>query len=377
MPFHHLTEHQLQRCHYLHLLQVPDTRKVESFGRSLMTSGAALNARTLIDFSQQVCRWGGKTGARVFWRIKGNPTTTIVASFTNAIKELSLPPPNLLSAKNALAPISGLGIFSYSSKHLRMLAPEICPVLDRVIDQHLVNSSVRYAKSTIVQRFLGYADFCQARARQLTSLNITLGDFLVPASLGTLATTTIPAQCHWTAADIDMACFAWLQGWYASGGPAAKNRAQIRTMQRQCTACPNTGRKRELVAPNKTNKTTIFLAQNHERDTAITIKETCGKRTNNAWICRSHGSLDFKKNNAKGTTRYLIGEILDQGVDVTQDPDWEPSHAAKTCHHGGTNYQGHLLKGTVEDAVRYLKQFFDVKACPDNVTETQDWIDAL
>lgn len=377
MPFHHLTDHQLQICHYTHLQQVPNTRAVESVGRSLMAPGAVITGANLIAFSQQVCRWGGKTGARVFWRIKNNHPTALVNGFTGAIANLSLHHPNLLAAKKALAPISGLGGFSYLSKHLRMLTPEVSPVLDRVIDNFLVANGPRYANSPIDQRFLGYADFCQARARRLTLASVSLGDFLNPANLGTLTNTTIPAQHQWTAADVDMACFAWLQGWRAGGSVLATNSTQTLTIPSPTTIGTTTEGQRARETPNTRSKPAIFLVQSHERDTAVILREACNKNWNNAWICRSHGSLDFKNDGAKGTTRYLIGEILAQGVDVTQDPDWEPSRDGKTCHHGGSNFQGRLNKDRVEDAVRYLKQFFVVKACPENETETQAWIDAL
>lgn len=377
MPFHNLTDHQLQICHYTHLQQVPNTRAVESVGRRLMGSSAVITGANLIAFSQQVCRWGGKTGARVFWRIKNNNPTALVKGFTGAIANLSLHRPNLLAARKSLAPISGLGGFSYLSKHLRMLAPEVSPVLDSVIDEFLVANDRRYANSPIDQRFLGYADFCQARARRLTFSSVSLGDFLNPANLGTLTNTTIPAQCQWTAADVDMACFAWLQGWHAGGSVLATNSTQILTMPSLASIGTNTEGQRARQTSNTSSKPTIFLVQSHERDTALTLREGCDKRWNNAWICRRHGSLDFKNDGAKGTTRYLIGEILAQGVDVTQDQDWEPSHDGKTCHHGGSNFRGRLNKQSVEDAVRHLKQFFVVRACPRNETDTQSWIDAL
>ncbi len=377
MPFGHLANRQLQCCHYAHLQKVRNTRAVESVGRTLMAPGAVINTAVLIDFSLQVCRWGGRTGSRVFWRIRKTPAPMLVVSFTQAIAALKKTPPALLAAKTSLGPISGLGAFSYSSKHLRMLAPEISPVLDGIIDHYLVTKSPRYARSAIDQRFLGYADFCQAKALELTAKRVTLGDFLPSADGGTLMTTSISAHCKWNAADVDMACFAWLQGWYAGGGATSTISGQTPTTPRPAQIEPNAEGKRTLDIPNTTRRPTIFLAQDHKRDTAVTIKEACGRRWNNAWICRSHGSLDFKNGGAKGTTRHLISEILTQGVDVTQDPDWEPSHDGKTCHHEGSDYQGRLNTGTVEDAVRYLKRFFIVQACPKNETETQAWIDAL
>lgn len=376
MPFSQLTHKQLQCCHFRHLQRVPNTRNVEAAGRALMAPGVAHNAASLLAFSQQVCRWGGKTGGRVFGRIRKNPPNTIAKGFTAAIAELRVARSDLLAAKKALRPIKGLGSFSYSSKHLRMMSPEISPVLDSLVDRFLVTNSARYANSTIEQRFLGYADFCQTRADQLTRDGVTLGDFLVPAHLGTLKTTNNPLQCKWTAADIDMACFAWLQGWCAAAGAVG-----TKNTSRRVKASPSArGLAADKVATGgagRNQRPLIFLAQDHKRDTAVTIKEECGWRWNNAWICRRHGSLDFKNPGARGTTRHLISEILQQGVDVTQDADWEPSDDGTTCHHDGVDYQGRLCLGSVADAVRYLKRFFDVRACHNNSDETQAWIDAL
>ena len=369
MPFHVLTDQQLQCCHYWHLQRVENTRIIEAVGHRLMAPGAAMSAPSLLAFSQQVCQWGGKTGARVYGRIRKNPRTTMVASFTRAIDALSRS--DLLNAKLALGPVKGLGAFSYSSKHLRMLAPQLAPVLDHLVDDFLVSHSVRYAHTSINGRFLGYADFCRSRALQLTGRKVKLGDILTPADLGSLAKASKPAECRWTAADIDMACFAWLQGWCAAGGASVAKIAPGRSITSPTTVAPMASG-----GPDKKSRPLIFLAQDHVRDTAITIKEECGKRWNNAWICRTHGSLDFKNNGARGTTRYLIGEILSQGVNVTKNPSWERSHNGKTCHHDGSNYQGRLRMGSVEDAVRYLKRFFNVQAC-DNRTETQAWINTL
>jgi len=379
MPFHHLTDHQLQCCHSTHLKnpKVPNTRKVESVGRSLMAPGAVISSANLLAFSLQVCQWGGKTGARVFWRIRRTNHAAIAASFAGAIKELSKPNPDLLVAKRALSPISGLGSFSYSTKHLRMLAPEFSPVLDRVIDNYLVTHSSKYARTSIDGRYLAYADFCRVKAYLLTVNKVTLGDFLKPANPCEVAKTANAAYCKWTAADVDMACFAWLQGWCNCGGATASNSGEPRKKSIPAKVDSNTDVKRAPEAPTNSSKPIIFLAQDHKLDTAVTIKEACNSRWNNAWICRDHGSLDFKNEGVRGTTRYMIGDILAQGVDVTHDPDWELSRDGKTCHHGGRNYQGRLYKETVADAVRYLKQFFDVRACPDNETETQEWIDAL
>ena len=121
----------------------------------------------------------------------------------------------------------------------------------------------------------------------------------------------------------------------------------------------------------------IFLCQNHKHDRSLTIKEHCGSRWNIAWICRCHGRLDFKLNGARNTTRYLIGEIALASGNVVAHKDYKASPKGYTCHHAGTSYEGGICFGSVEAAVRYLKQYFTVIACEENPTNTQTWVDNL
>jgi hypothetical protein len=111
-------------------------------------------------------------------------------------------------------------------------------------------------------------------------------------------------------------------------------------------------------------KPTIYLADNHVRNVALTLKEDCHTRWNNAWICRAHGSVNFKKPGAKGTSRFLVGDILCQGVDVTMLPEWKRSRQGETCCHSGTGYLGRLCFGSEAKALKFLKQFFKVLICP-------------
>jgi hypothetical protein len=379
MPLHRFSDHELQLGHYWHLQKVRGTRVVEASGRALMRSVARLNAAAWLAFSRRVCRWGGKTGNRVYGQIRKNSGPVIESGFSAALVNLRRGPRNLLAAKHALKGIRGLGSFSYASKHLRMLAPEISPVLDEIVDNSLVANSARYAGTPIEGRFLGYADFCQAKALQLKSAKVKLGDLLKKAELGSLRTATSAKECAWTAGDVDMACFALIRGW-ALAGTSALGRSGT-SKPKPHTPPPRSPKKRHAAspdAPTRAERQPIYLAQNHVNDTAVTLKGDCGPRRNLAWICRTHGSLDFKDQDAPHLTRYLIGEILAQGVDVTTDPHWVASHHGETCHHGGCGYQGGLRDmGTVAEAVRYLKRFFEVRACPENTTETQAWIDGL
>jgi hypothetical protein len=307
----------------------------------------------------------------VYGRIIQNEDRIIQECFNAVIEELRKTQPDLLAAKKALEPVKGLGAYSYSSKHLRMLCPQWYPVLDSLVDDCLMANDRHYAGIPIAQRFLKYAKDCRELAKQLTAARVSLGDYVGQGDLGELKQSDNPSQCAWTVADVDMAYFMWIKETRAFGG---KSKPKPRVSNNM----PSATRKVFFDIGDKGRKPVIFLVQNHEQDQALTIKENCDMKWNNAWICRQHGSLDFKGPNAKGTTRYLIGEILQlHGVDVTQHPEWQSSNRGKTCHQDGSGYQGRLRMGTVDDAVRYLKTFFTVHACKRNKDETQEWVDKL
>jgi hypothetical protein len=130
------------------------------------------------------------------------------------------------------------------------------------------------------------------------------------------------------------------------------------------------------------SKNTLFLSQKHKADAAITFKEACSIRWNLGWVCWQHGQLDLKVNGALHTHRYLIGEIANADGDFLAEPGYTEESAPETHCRGGSQYQGGVPFGSVQAAVRYLKQYFDIKACPDNrglnghPTCNQQWIDA-
>jgi hypothetical protein len=331
------------------------------------------------NFTQDVCKWGGRTGSRILWQIQATPNHRVQNGFTTAIAELNQG--RILGALAALRPIRGLGQFSYSSKHLRMLAPKLCGVFDSVVQTFLRTG---YSHTTTPQLFADYCLFCNVKAAELTRAKVKLGDY-ISACAGpqeAVKLDTTGAQTQWTAADVDMACFAWLQNWCSGCSGTGSRGAATCAPKTDRTLPIQKGRAAKKPASDSRdvpqgNLKVLYLCQNHPKDTAVTLKEDCNSNWNNAWICRDHGSLDFKVKGARGNSRYLIGEILAQGTDVTRDLRWVNSPNGKTCHHSGSAYQGRLSLGSVEDAVRYLKCFFRVVACPCNKTEIQQWINAL
>ena len=258
-----------------------------------------------------------------------------------------------------------------------MLAPNLCGVSDSVVEGFLTRG---YAGLSSHQLFLDYCRFCQEKARELTNARVLLGDYITSCSGpdGQAQLDWTQEQSNWTAADVDMACFAWLKKWCAGCPRPGEPEAILNARHEARIPAPAQGRSEApSAAVRNGGKQVIYLCQNHDRDTALTIKEDCDSNWNIAWICRDHGSLDFKKVGARGTIRYLAGDILAQGTDITTDTRWKQSRDGKTCHHSGSGYKGHLCLGTAAAAVKYLKQFFSVLACPANKTETQAWVDTL
>jgi len=114
--------------------------------------------------------------------------------------------------------------------------------------------------------------------------------------------------------------------------------------------------------------------QNKQNDAALTLKEDCKAPNNNTWICRRHGSIDFKHKGVSGNTRYLKGEIESQGLNLVSHHNWEKSPNGSTCCMAGTGFVGRLKNDSIEDAVRFLKKYFNLKAYKNNKNQTQVWI---
>lgn len=211
-----LTDKEIQVYHFHHIKRVQDTRKTEKLG-NLFRSRNALSQQDILDFSASVCRWGGRTGGRILWRIKKTNSEILLNSFSEAIKSLNQG--NLKGALRNLQSVGGLGQFSYSSKHLRMLSPKTCAVLDSIVEKHLKKHSSKPERLNFrdyrLELFEEYSRFCQTKANQLSQSRILLSDHMATGieTREAVRASENPDHHAWTAADVDMAFFAWLQGW--------------------------------------------------------------------------------------------------------------------------------------------------------------------
>jgi hypothetical protein len=120
--------------------QIEKTLSLEVEARRLLTAG--FSRQQLRYFIRGVCAWGGYPGTaeRV---LEQNAWSDIQGRFDSAIAALSLDPPDVQDAVRAVAQIRHLGL-SFASKHLRLLRPDVCPVLDSTLSETLdypLNSS--------------------------------------------------------------------------------------------------------------------------------------------------------------------------------------------------------------------------------------------
>jgi hypothetical protein len=121
----------------------------------------------------------------------------------------------------------------------------------------------------------------------------------------------------------------------------------------------------------------IFVSEHHRSDLAVTLKEDCSSRYNLGWICRRHGWLDLKRQGRRGLTRHLISEIASQGGNFTKELGYKSIKSGYTHCLGGTGYQGGSSFASVDNALRYLKKFFNLIACQGNQSLTQQYLDSL
>ena len=124
---------------------------------------------------------------------------------------------------------------------------------------------------------------------------------------------------------------------------------------------------------------TIHLEQGPK--SYVKIVNQCGGH-NEGMICL-HKKPHIWLGNQRENRRYLIGAIAAARGNFTKMPGYIAAPGnVPNCGTGGSGYQGGVPFGSVKAAVRYLKQYFDIKACPDNrglnghPTCNQQWIDA-
>ncbi len=102
---------------------------------------------------------------------------------------------------------------------------------------------------------------------------------------------------------------------------------------------------------------------------ALRLVSDCESKHNLGAICHPHSCLDAKKD--------LMDMIAQNGGDFRKAGPIcrEPEPPGETCCWGGLGYVAGIHFNSRADAVRYLKQYFEVRACTGNLQVNQEWID--
>lgn len=336
---------EFQCCHKQHLLYCTTTRNVEGLGAALR-NGPVVNGPAADRFIKSVCTWGGKTGNRVYGLTRRTPGPVKAIVFTQVTNALNQG--NWTDAFSILRAgrISGLGGISYSSKMLRMLDPAHCAVLDSVLEEYLISSTGTLLRGE--ELWECYSLYSIKKAEELTASNIVLGDYLSNCN-GTQAVTDAAnkTHTHWTAGDVDMAVFAWLNGWCQAEKPYTPNKI---------TPKPKSGLSYDGDGDGK--KPILFIRYN--KAGTISVKVACGRRNNLAWI--DNGFLNFKDSTVNP---FLLAYIQQSpaGQNIRLLPNWSPSPNGATNYGYSTHYEGWLKLESNDDALQFLEHYFTIKSC--------------
>lgn len=160
---------------------------------------------------------------------------------------------------------------------------------------------------------------------------------------------------------------------------SASNKAQRPVFKHQVEVCAGCAEQTVTVGARR-GKLTIRLEQGPKK--YIKLVDQCGG-PNEGMICL-HKTPHIWLQNQRPNRRYLIGEIAAAGGHFANEAGYTAAPGGvPQCGVGGTNYQGGVSFGSVEDAVKYLKRYFSVQACPGNQgfhghpTCDQAWIDGI
>ncbi len=170
-------------------IRVAKTRKREHEGAALEKN--AFPPKELNRFIRKVCAWGGYTGiaGRV---LRNNTSNRIHTQFLAAQKAMQDDRHDVASALAALNVLHGLGRPSFASKHLRLIWPRWCPVLDRFIRYGL-----DYAYDP--EGYRHFANDCAMLAQALSKAGIQNPIHRDDGS--------------WFVADVEAAIYTHLRGW--------------------------------------------------------------------------------------------------------------------------------------------------------------------
>jgi hypothetical protein len=177
-----------------HRVHCPNTGAIETQGSLIIPAIARAVPQSFI---QAVCTWGGYSG--IAGRINNKNTPAhIAACFQAALGFLSTSQsiPSYIRAMQSVNAIKELGTPSFASKHLRMLLPDKCGVLDKKVHESTGYSFDGYG-------FAEYSLVCVQIAQKMEQ------ERLINPALN----NPLRLSGEWLAADIDAVVFAVISGW--------------------------------------------------------------------------------------------------------------------------------------------------------------------
>ena len=142
------------------------------------------------EFVQRVCGWGNYRGigGRV---LHNNALEQIADTLRRATAVLELQEPDIGNALQIVSGLNGLAC-SFASKHLRILFPNLCPVLDGIISKRMSYQS----------NINGYRTF----GTDCTMIAGFLTNEAIPHPIAV-------RQGTWYPADVEGSIYAFLRGW--------------------------------------------------------------------------------------------------------------------------------------------------------------------
>lgn len=168
-----------------YLKQNPLTEEAEKLGLELRESDP-IEWEKVEAFITKVGEWAGKTGPRVVrGQVLKGERSKIVEGIRAAIAHLKSATPDVTAALKEMDKIRGLGV-SFASKHLRLLFPEYCPVLDSTL-------SCRLGFPLTPDGYGRFARKCTEIADQLNQAQVA---------------SAFPGRRDWRPADVEAALFA-------------------------------------------------------------------------------------------------------------------------------------------------------------------------
>jgi len=173
----------------LFLKQAPDTLDLENFALDIRQHDFQDQGQVR-EFVQRVCKWGNYHGiaTRV---LQDNTLEQIATTFRRATTVLEQQEPDIGNALQIVSELNHLG-YSFASKHLRILFPNLCPVLDSIISERMF-----YPND--IEGYRTFGTDCTMIAGFLTNEAIPH--------------PTVARQGTWYPADVEASIYAFLRGW--------------------------------------------------------------------------------------------------------------------------------------------------------------------